>query len=109
MKQLGLSVFLFGLSWAARSAADPQTLCETRTGTIQAPVYTHCKSGDVVEVDAFEVARRCSLTEPVVPVKERYLCVYRGGKRTIRARPLNDVEKAYEKQHVESLLDKYTD
>ena len=109
MRQIICTSFLLAISLLAHSATEPETLCETRTGTIPTPSYKHCKSGDLVEVDAFEVPRRCSLTGTVVSIKDKFLCVYRGEKRTIRKRPLTDVEKAYDRQQLDPLMDKYID
>ena len=106
MKRTKFSLLLLLVFPLALQAADPDTLCETRTATIPVPSYKHCKAGDLVEVDAFELARLCVLNGPVLATKDKFLCVYRGERRSVRNRPLTETEKAYDKQQVESLVDK---
>lgn len=93
----------------AVAVTDPSTLCETRTATIAVPSYAHCKVDDLIEVEAHEVSRMCAMSGPIVQVRDRYLCAYRGDRRTIRERPLTEVEKQYDKEQLNLLLDKYRD
>jgi len=103
--------FLLALMWplASVEASDPDMLCETRTATIPVPEYSHCEKGDLVEIETDEVARRCTLSEPLVPLGRHVLCTYRGEKRDVRKRPLSDAEKAYDQEEIGGLIDKYSD
>ena len=102
-----LSVLL--LQFGHVQSSDPDILCKTRTATIPVADYKHCEKGDLVQIEEYEVARQCILSEPVIVLGQRVLCKYRGERRNVRERPLSDVEKAYDEEQVDRLVDKYTD
>jgi hypothetical protein len=90
-------------------AADPGTLCETKTSALATAVFKHCKAGDLVKVDSYELQRVCDLAAPVIAVQSEYLCTYRGTRRIVRERPLSKNEKALESENVDALVEKYKD
>lgn len=90
------------------AANDATTICETTSSAIPLPNYGHCKVGDLIEVDSFEVKTVCRLDEPVISLSHKFLCAYRGERRTIRSRTLTEVEKAYQRQQTEAMVRKYS-
>ena len=86
---------------------DSKTFCETKPINLE-PLYRHCREGDLVEVDAYEVKRVCKSNSMITELRNKeYICVYRGSKRTIRERPLSEAEKEWEEFHKQQLVEKY--
>ena len=92
----------------ALQVSDPDTICETKNSTIAVSSYNHCKKGELIKVDAFDMQRVCELNSIIVPIQNEYLCVYRGSKRNLHNRPLNETEKLLKKENMKNLIDKYT-
>ena len=105
---LAAAVLLVSATQASIAGEEPSSFCETTSAGIPIPSYGHCKPGDGIEVDPREVKTICRLSEPVVPVGSKFLCTFRGQPRPIRARPLTEVEKSYQRQQTEALLKKYS-
>lgn len=107
MRAVSLILLLVSDVTCAVQFVDPRIYCETRTASIVTASYSHCKEGDLIQVEAFEVKTLCNLMSPVVAVGSEHLCAYRGEARTTRRRPLTAVEEAYRKEQVDSAMEKY--
>ena len=105
---IAATTLLASISANSFAANDPTTICETTSSAIPLPTYGHCKAGDLIEVDSFEIKSICRLDEPVIPLGQKFLCGYRGERRTIRSRTLTEVEKAYQRQQTEAIVRKYS-
>ena len=86
---------------------DSKTFCETKPINLE-PLYRHCREGDLVEVDAYEVKKVCKSNSMITELRNKeYICVYRGSKRTIRERPLSQAEKEWKEFRKQQLVEKY--
>ena len=86
---------------------DSKNFCETKPSNLE-PSYRHCREGDLVEVDAYEVKGVCKSNSMITELRNKeYICVYRGSKRTVRERPLTKAEKEWEEFHSQQLMEKY--
>ena len=88
---------------------DSKIFCETKPINLE-PSYRHCKEGDLVEVDAYEVKGVCKSNSMITELRNKeYICVYRGSKRTTRERPLTEAEKEWEEFYMQQLMEKYSE
>jgi hypothetical protein len=104
-----IACMLFSSSALALQASDPETICETNASVSSISSFKHCEKGDLITVGAYEMQRVCDLNSTILPLQNEYVCVYRGTKRDVRKRPLSEAEKALEKEHLEGLVEKYSD
>jgi len=87
--------------------SDSNYFCETKPHNLE-PSYKHCEEGDLVEVEAFEIAGVCKSNSLITELrKKEYICVYRGSRRYVRERPLTKVEKEWKQFYLEQLMEKY--
>lgn len=106
MKLIPIILLFFSSLVLADQSSDPDTICEAKIATLAVSSFKHCKSGDLVKVDSYDLQRVCELNSTIVPIQSEFLCTYRGSKRVTRERPLSKAEKALEKETQEKLAQK---
>lgn len=106
MKLIPIILLFFSSLVFADQSSDPDTICEAKIATLAVSSFKHCKAGDLVKVDSYDLQRVCELNSTIVPIQSEFLCTYRGSKRVTRERPLSKAEKALEKETQEKLAQK---
>ena len=107
MKLIPIMLLFFSSAVLADQSTDPDTICEAKIATLAVSSFKHCKAGDLVKVDAYDLQRVCELNSTIVPIQNEFLCTYRGSKRATRERPHSQAGKALEKEAREKLAQKY--
>lgn len=107
MKAISLLLLISNSAFAAQ-ILDPTDVCKTKTAMIAVESFAHCKEGDVIQVNAYEMMSRCRLDSPIIAAGQEFVCIYRGAKRAVRERPLTASEQAFEKEQMPNLLKKYS-